>query len=130
PVGQIDVSKTYAAAESGREPSKELQDQVGRLAFIDFREELQPKIVAYTLATLQPTDVLDEDATTEARNVAAERVPPSRGEVSYKANQIIKREGVLDERDWQLLKAENDTYLASLTRSDIVRSKPGLAGKV
>ena len=130
PVGQIEVSKTFAAPEPGHEPSRELQDQVGRLAFIDFREELQPKVVAYTLATLQPTHVLDEDATTEARNVAAERVPPSRGEISYKANQIIKREGVLDERDWQLLKAENDTYLASLTRAEILRSKLGLAGMV
>ena len=76
----------------------------------NFRSALQPKIIALTLAWLQPTHLLDDSATAEAQNHAEENVPLERGNFSYKANQPIVKKGKISNDGWLLLQTENKAY--------------------
>ncbi|HEY8665608.1 MAG TPA: HDIG domain-containing metalloprotein [Tepidisphaeraceae bacterium] len=98
-----------------------------------FRNELQLKMVALTANLIQPTHQLDEDATVAAQNQAAQNVPPSNGEVHYEANQVLKSRGELDDRGWQILKAEHNAFLKRLYQEDPwerVKTTVGVAGIV
>lgn len=76
---------------------------------------LKSKIVDYTLAKLQPTHVLDEQATTLRRNEAANGVSPREGERRFHDNALLVRKTPkLSEADWQILRAENQAYVAGL----------------
>ncbi len=92
----------------------ELRAKFAPLAQKQFVSVLQPKIVELTLAWLQPTHVLDEQATAQAQNVAADNVPRSKGDIQYEANQKIISKGEIHDRDVLLLKTENDAFLATL----------------
>ncbi len=119
------ISSAQALAFSARD---QLEAAVSKRAFESFREELRPKLTAYVLKVMQPTMVLDKDATAEASNLAAAQVPASRGEWSFRANEIIKDRGKLDDRDWQLLKAEQEAMLASLDSATRWRTGLGTVG--
>lgn len=95
-----------------------------------FSPMLSPKIVGFALSTLGPTHVLDEPATTRAREAAAERVPSDRGVVAYRANQILLPAGHrVSEADWELLRAENIAHRDSLG-SAVWLERAGLLGCV
>ncbi len=83
-----------------------------------FGLSLQPKIVDYTLARLQPTHTLDLNLTTEALNRAVQLVPKSAGDIRYPANTILvpktANKSKFTQEDWELLRAENMAYLASV----------------
>jgi putative nucleotidyltransferase with HDIG domain len=83
-----------------------------------FPRGLTNKVVTLTLRHLAPTHVLDDAATTAARNLAAAEVPHSAGDVVKKANQTLvdvePGGGKITEDHWLLLKAENEAYLRTL----------------
>jgi hypothetical protein len=54
-----------------------------------------------------PTHVIDEVATAEARNRARRPWTRRPGNVVYKANMRIVPRGEITQDDWMLLKAEN-----------------------
>jgi putative nucleotidyltransferase with HDIG domain len=112
--GLVKASSTYSAK------SPDFRLLAEDAAKQNFRSStvLQPRIVDLTQALIQPTHVLDELATTEAQNNAAQSVPSNAGDVQYKANQVLVakklRPNGFDVADWQLLKAENDWYRREL----------------
>jgi hypothetical protein len=114
PIGNVRASLTYSTKLS--DFRKITDEAVTR----NFRSSsvLQPRLVDLTLALLQPTHLLDELATTEAQNDAANHVPSSEGDVQYKANQVLVakklRPNGFEVADWWLLKAENDAYRRDL----------------
>jgi putative nucleotidyltransferase with HDIG domain len=95
--------------------SDELSARLNRPASEAFSSLLFPKIVRLTLAMLKPTHELDEAATAAARNAAADRVPEAAGMVVFRANQELVRRGEIDQRDWRLLRAENEAFRATLS---------------
>lgn len=122
--GLLDIGSIYHPA------SDELRNKLLKSAAENFRDELQSPIADITLSLLQrkPTHVLDEDATTTAQNLAASRVPAERGQFNYKTNQIIKSAGKLDDRDWQLLKAEHKQFLQTLSPRARIQYTLGTVG--
>jgi hypothetical protein len=104
----------------------ELKSKINRLVVENFRLELQPKILALTLDALQPTFALDSDATTWARNNAADTLPASEWEIHFHKNAPIVHKGVIELRDWQVLRDENQAFLATLGGAEW-KSKAGLA---
>jgi putative nucleotidyltransferase with HDIG domain len=121
---EVKLDDTYAA-----EPSAALLQKLYEAAAV-FPQALQLKIVAFTAHHLQPTEQLDEDATAAAQSRAAQNIDARQSEVYYSANRVIKRPGVLDERDWQLLKAEHQAFLASLSDGTRLKAAIGAAGLV
>jgi putative nucleotidyltransferase with HDIG domain len=95
-----------------------------------FGLSLQPKIVDFTLARLQPTHILDTNLTIKAQNRAVQLVPDSAGEIHYPANTILvpktANKSKFTQEDWELLRAENNAYLASVKGWEW-KSKLGLA---
>jgi hypothetical protein len=88
---------------------------------------LQPKFVTITLRYIQPTHVIDEAATAEAQNRAEAEVPRSAGDSQYAQNQVIVKAGVVvDDRIWQVLRAENKAFLHGLD-PQLWRSRLGAA---
>jgi cyclic-di-AMP phosphodiesterase PgpH len=107
---------------------KRLNDSAAR-HFLQ-RRDLPPRIATFSIQTLRPTHVLDQAATVEAQNRAAERVPTSVASVEFKKNQVLVEGGrVLQEKGWQLLKAEKDQFVRSLDKR-IWKTKLGLAAMV
>ena len=94
----------------------DIENRIARMAEV-FDLALQPKIVALALASLQPTFRYDEGATTDAQNRAAALVHPSQGQLVYQKNRPLVPRGEIDDRHWQLLKAENEHYVRSLDRN-------------
>jgi cyclic-di-AMP phosphodiesterase PgpH len=96
----------------------DLKAKINHVVVDNFRLELQPKVLALTLANLQPTFVYDSDATIEACNNAAEvqNIPIDDWERHFDKNAplIQKDKGTIDLNDWQLLRAENQAYIKSL----------------
>jgi putative nucleotidyltransferase with HDIG domain len=94
------------------------------------RRDLPPRIATFAIQNLKPTHVLDQAATVEAQNRAAERVPTSLASVEFKRNQVLVEGGrVLQEKGWQLLKAEKEQFVRNLGRG-IWKIKLGLAAMV
>ncbi len=104
----------------------DLKSRISRLVGDNFRLELQPKILALTLDALQPTYTLDADATIWARNNAADSLPSSEWEIHFHKNAPIVHKGIIDLSDWQVLRAENQAFLATLG-SAAWKSKLGVA---
>jgi putative nucleotidyltransferase with HDIG domain len=93
----------------------ELEKRLSKLADENFELALQPKIVALTLKNLAATHALDESASTEAQNAAANQVALTQGQVAYKKNQqLVPARTEIDDRYWQLLRKENERYISSL----------------
>ncbi|HWB52576.1 MAG TPA: HDIG domain-containing protein, partial [Tepidisphaeraceae bacterium] len=121
-VGQVEIDHTFAD-----EPSDALLAQFKQSAVANFRQELQLKIVAFTMNNLAPTDVLDAAATTDRQNAAAAAVPSSRGDVIYRANQPIKdKKTPISQKDWDVLQAEHTAFLDSLSPLTQIESKIGI----
>ncbi len=96
------------------------------------RKYLESQIPAITIALLKPTHSIDEAATNERRNAAEREVPATAGEKRYFANDklVARDKGVIEQKDWQLLRAENERYIASLDRRTKLLAKAGLVGMV
>jgi putative nucleotidyltransferase with HDIG domain len=124
---EITFSPSLAARAGARDDG--LQRRLEKYADENFELALQPKIVALTLAGLKPTYLLDEPATAEAQNRAANLVASTQGEVLYKKNQVIVPRGPIGELGWQLLRAENEKYIQSLDQNR-VKQTLGIAGIV
>jgi len=105
--GILNANDTYPVDNPG-----ELTAKLQAFAQDRFLATLAPKIVQLTLADLKPTHVLNEQATLAAQNAAADRVPGSRGDLGFEANDRIVPEGEISVRDWQVLRAENTAFLA------------------
>ncbi|MGH7214776.1 MAG: hypothetical protein ACREIT_08430, partial [Tepidisphaeraceae bacterium] len=91
--------------------------QIRSRVVANFLLELQPKVEALTLKALaRPTHVLDEENTVLAQNNAERNVDRRMGLEEKPANLVIVRAGKIEDRDWQLLKAENDEFINSLDR--------------
>jgi putative nucleotidyltransferase with HDIG domain len=114
-------------------PNDELKSDIIRLADDSFRLELQPKIIAMTIAAIQPTYMLDEDQTAYARNTAAASVPEKEGTIHVRSYEPIVHKGVIDTEAWQKLRAENQAFLAAQDRENgswfgaTLKSDAGLA---
>jgi putative nucleotidyltransferase with HDIG domain len=104
----------------------DLESRLGRLADEKFGPVLSSKIATLTLNSLKPNFVLDEGATAEAQNRAANIVTATQGRIAYKRNQQIVPKGEIDDRYWQLLRAENEAYVQTLDRNRIKQTS-GLA---
>jgi putative nucleotidyltransferase with HDIG domain len=107
----------------------ELEQRLAKLADENFELALRPKIVALTLAYLKPTHVLDEAASADAQNRAAAEVPASAGHVTYPKGQTLVPKGEIDDRYWQLLRAENDAFIRGLDTGR-AKTRVGLVGLV
>jgi putative nucleotidyltransferase with HDIG domain len=90
---------------------------------------LAPKVATLTLKSIKPNFVLDEGATAEQQNIAAAVVRANQGQINYRRNQPIVPKGEIDDRYWQLLKAEHQAFVQTLDRSRI-KQTCGIAGIV
>ncbi|CAA9441666.1 MAG: Membrane protein containing HD superfamily hydrolase domain, YQFF ortholog [uncultured Phycisphaerae bacterium] len=83
-----------------------------------FTLAMQPKVVDVAMARLRPTHEYDARQTAEVQNLAERRVPDSVGNVRYPANAILvpktDAKPKFTQDDWELLRAENNEYLASV----------------
>jgi putative nucleotidyltransferase with HDIG domain len=97
-----------------------------------FKINLESKIAAITASLLKPTHVLDEAATNERRNAAEADIASSAGDVKYLANQMLvpRDKGVIEPKDWQLLRDENERYLEGLGSRTLLTAEFGLVGLV
>jgi putative nucleotidyltransferase with HDIG domain len=107
----------------------EISAKLEKFAQQQFVLALQPKVTALTLYWLTPTHVVDEVATAEARNRAEQQVPSTAGDVVRKANMRIVETGEITQDDWKLLKAENDSFNATI-RGSAWTERLGIAGTV
>ena len=87
------------------------------------------RIAAYTLNTLKPIYVVDEEKTAAAQNRAAEFVPSSMADKQYAANQPIFTAGKVSEHDWQVMKVEKEWFIRSLGAAAI-KARLGLGATV
>jgi cyclic-di-AMP phosphodiesterase PgpH len=81
-----------------------------------FPLSLKPLMGRVTLAFLQqhPTYQLDSEATTAAQDRAAESVPRAFAREHFLHDTVIVTKGPITDRDWQLLRAENEAFLKTL----------------
>lgn len=124
--GDIDPRRTYSLA------SPELRNILADAAQKQFTLTLQPKIVNVTLRKLQPTHVLDNAATAEARARARTNVPDSEGQVTFGPDQVLVPMSAttgrpLDQQQWNLLRSEHLAYITSLKHS-AWKARLGVAG--
>jgi cyclic-di-AMP phosphodiesterase PgpH len=109
---------------------KELLPRLARLADEKLADPvLAPKIAALTVKGLRPSYALDEGASAEEQNRAANVVTATQGQVNYRRNQPIVLKGEIDDGEWQILRAEHKAFVQTL---DVNRLKQtlGLAGIV
>ena len=120
PDGAVDRTidpAVLAAVTVPSPPDEDVKARVKQLADDVFRANVRSRVIALTLAAVQPTFVLDEDQTARARNTAAEEVRPQDCVVHYARNEPIVKSGVIEDRDWAVLQAENRAFLASVRDS-------------
>jgi len=118
-----DLATTFAVPAD-----EDLKAQIHLIAVDNFFPPLQPKIEALTVAAAAPTYVFDKDQTTLFANNAAERVPQSEWTIEYRENQPIVDKGVIKDRDWKVLQAENRAFVATLDSASGWKTKAGIAG--
>ncbi|HEY2585591.1 MAG TPA: HDIG domain-containing protein [Tepidisphaeraceae bacterium] len=127
--GLLDPNFTFAAHGS------ELRARLAELADKEFDLAIQPNIVSFSLAKLEPNFVLDLAATENVQNEAAATVPEAAGLVIVQENQpfILKRSmpnqkspGIFTPQDWLKLREENKQYLKTL-RGSTLKSDLGTA---
>ncbi len=126
PIDELKGKNTYSTSDG------EFQSKLLTIAKLYFAHMLgvPNNIVAFTLATIKPTYLLDETTTAAAQNQAAARVPETVARVEFKANQtLVHRRNVITERDWQILRAEQKQFVAELGKT-AMKSKLGLAGLI
>ena len=136
PPASFDTLRPDRGAPPGPSPSParvEMQAQLERRlqapAADAFSAIIYPKVLAYTIATLGPTHVLDEAGTAKARQAAADRVPESAGHVEYKPHQTLVPAGkTITEGDWQLLRAEDAAFRAARLGRAAWLERLGLVG--
>ena len=92
--------------------------------------DLTPRMVEYVRRSLRPTYLFDEAATHDSQERAAAVVLPQAGNALVRDQSIIKQQGVIAERDLQLLRAEYQAYLASLGDTARWQTGFGTAGMV
>lgn len=107
-----------------------LMAEIARAATEAFREDLAPQVSDFVLRSLQPTHLLDTNATQEAQDRAAAIVLPREGEIAFKSGVLIKSAGEVDERDLGVLQAEHRAYRASLSLPLVARDFAGVLGAV
>ena len=80
---------------------------------------LQPKVARLTLSPtrLHPTHVLDEAETAQARNMAAGLVTESEAIVTYHPLMPLTDRGEINDKEYQLLRTENEAYVRSLAHA-------------
>ncbi|MGA3066790.1 MAG: HDIG domain-containing metalloprotein [Tepidisphaeraceae bacterium] len=83
----------------------------------DFDLGLGPKIadIAYAELRAHPTYELDDLATAEEKNNAGDHVDPTLANFEFPRNGVIVQQGIISDRDWQVLLAENQAYYRALT---------------
>ena len=103
-------------ADSTFSPSMrdELAAKFNKPANDAFAEVIYPKIVAITLDKIAPNFELDELATTQAKNQAADQVDPATADVRVPKNMTFVEAGRIDQGEYVQLKAEHDAYLVRL----------------
>jgi putative nucleotidyltransferase with HDIG domain len=116
---KIDGEGVIAAERTFVPHSDDLRAILADVAQNHFLLALQPRIVDYSLSQLVPNYQLDPVATAEAQENARNSVSSDAGQRVYPADFVLvpRSKMVLDQQDWQLLKAENDQYLRSLKGS-------------
>ena len=125
-MGLLDPTFTFAAH------TDELRPILSKAADRQFPLTIQPNIVDFTIARLEPTHVLDLAATENAQNDAASLVPESEGQVIVYENQPFitkdkaRKLNVFTQQDWAKLRAENSQYLQTLAKS-VWKSRLGTA---
>ncbi len=92
---------------------KEVKDWV-RDAATSFPEEIRDSLAYYYLAVKEPTYVLDEEATEQAKLVAAEAVMPVPRTFRPDGEPMVPAGKELDDAEYRVLALERETYLASL----------------
>lgn len=124
-LGLLDPSFTLSAR------GDELRARLAQAADSHFDLAIQPNIVNYSLAKLQPNYVLDIAATENAENEAAALVPDTVGYVVVAQNEpfIFKEKAfsVFSNQDYVKLKAENKQYLTTLRATRSWTSRLGTA---
>jgi membrane-associated HD superfamily phosphohydrolase len=127
-IGTVELSKVFTVPADDN-----LVGEMRKSAAKYFKEEAQLKLVAFTANLLKdsPTHVLDEAATAERQNQAANDVPASKGLVVYRANQPIKsKQDRITDRDWQILQKEHEAFVNSLPFNTRAKSMMGIVGIV
>ena len=121
--GLIDANRTFPAHDYER-----LQRILHEFANGDFLLALQPKIVQFTVAKLEPNVIYNATLTEENANAAAAAISPEDAQQRVAMNEpfIEKHKGVFDQQDWQKLKAENQRYIRGL-RGSTWKSRLGTA---
>ena len=124
-IGVVDTEATFAAE------SPQFRKIVEKLAVDNFLIGLQSQMVDLTVTLLKPNYIFDPLATKSAENEAADRIDPDEARVRYPANVTIvpKSNGRFTDKDWHLLRAENEAYLANMGGLSL-RTKLGLAATV
>jgi len=114
------ATETYAAPLP-----PEVVAQLQNLAEM-FPLSVKPAMVQLTASFLShhPTHTLDLEATKMAQDQAATEVPPSEAMQHYPHDTVVVSRGTISDRDWQLLRTENDEFLQT---QEAGRLKP-LAG--
>ncbi len=97
----------------------DLEPRLARLADEKVESALSPKIAALTIASLKPNFGLDEGATADEQNRAAAMVNLTAGQMNYQRNRPLVLKGEIDDRHWQLLKAEHEAYVQTLDKNRI-----------
>ena len=106
-IGELTLPGSALFSPSMKEP---LARRLEKPAQDFFPNAVAPRIVLYTLQTLEPTHHLDPNATQQAQNVAADRVPFEAGNVEYSSNQVIVPTGVVTARHFDVLRAESQAF--------------------
>ncbi|HEX8916437.1 MAG TPA: HDIG domain-containing protein [Humisphaera sp.] len=121
-VDLVDLEQTFAAG------SAELAAVVREKAAGSFELDLQQRMADHVAARLRPTHPFDAAATTKRQNDAQSAVPVGAGDRRVARNEILvlKAKRYLDSGDLQLLRAENQAYLATVTGA-WWKSKAGVA---
>lgn len=92
----------------------DLAAKVNKPALDNFASLVAPKIVAITLERVLPNFELDQLATTQAQNQAADQVDPAAAEVRVLKNMTFVETGKIDPGEYVQLKAEHEAYLSAL----------------
>jgi putative nucleotidyltransferase with HDIG domain len=111
--------------------SSEFRTMLKKAAGDQFMLSLGPQLAELTASRMKPTHVLDVYATQEAANLAAAKLPAADAVVKYPANSILvpRNKNRFDDRDWDLLRAENEAYRETLG-FEVFKSQLGLLGTV
>ncbi|MEA2736075.1 MAG: cyclic-di-AMP phosphodiesterase PgpH [Humisphaera sp.] len=128
--GNLAVAQVKSEVTFAPEITEDLLPRLSRLADEKIGDiALSPKIAALTLKSIKPNFVIDEGATAEEQNRAANVVTATQGQINYRRNQPLVLKGEIEDRHWQLLRAEHEAFVQTLDRNRI-KQTIGLAAIV